>query len=248
MKKRTLLLLVGLLALFAVPASSQIRTYEGFRLDFRNAPPAPRIYFRTAPQIRYESRSRVYVVQNVDRWGVDMFRTGNFWYMTRDGYWYRATGYRGPWRAVHPRSVPARIYTVPMAHWNYHPNSDRYAYDEGLDDRPTYYGYFIDVDNAPAAPRVYFRGQPDVLYVPETGAYVMANTDFDFDMFRYGDYWYVADNGYWYRGTSYRGPFVVIDARSVPEAIYDIPDRHWKHRPMRDDDRRWGYERERRSG
>ena len=70
MKRCTLLLLMGLLALFAVPAWSQTRTYEGFRMDYRNAPPAPRIYFRNAPQIRYEPQSRVYVVTNVDRYGV----------------------------------------------------------------------------------------------------------------------------------------------------------------------------------
>lgn len=246
MKKRTLLLLVGLLALYAVPAWSQRRTYDGFRLDYRNAPPAPRIYFRQPPQIRYEPQSRVYVVMNVDRYGVDMFRTGSHWFMTRDGYWYRAASYRGPWRVVNPRSVPERVYAVPMAEWNYHPRGERYAYDDQSNGRRTYYGYSIDVDNAPAAPRIYFRGQPDILYVPETGSYVV-ESDFDFDMFRYGDYWYVSENGYWYRSVNPRGPFVAIDPRSVPEAIYDTPDRHWKHRPMRDD-RRWGDVRERRSG
>jgi len=250
MKRSTLLLLMGLLALFAVPAWSQNRTDEGFRYDYRNAPPAPRIYFRNAPRIRYEPQSRVYVVMNVERYGVDMFRTGQYWYMTRDGYWYRATNYRGPWRSISPRWVPERIYAVPTASWNDHPRSDRYAYDQGDqfgDDRRTYNGYFIDVDNAPAPPRVYLRSQPDVMYVPESGTYVIANPDFDLDMFRYGDYWYVTDSGYWYRGTSFRGPFTAIDARSVPPAVYDTPDRHWKHRPMRDDDQRWN-SRGRRSG
>jgi len=50
MKRSTLLLLMGLLALFAVPAWSQNRTDEGFRYDYRNAPPAP---FRGLRHDRY---------------------------------------------------------------------------------------------------------------------------------------------------------------------------------------------------
>jgi hypothetical protein len=255
MNRRSVLLLAGLLALVAAPAWSQNRTSEGFWVSHRNAPPAPRIYFRQPPQIRYEPESRVYVVQNVERYGVDMFRTGSYWYMTRDGYWYRATSYRGPWRAVNPRWVPERVYNVPMAYWHFHPRGESYAYgndqyDNGYERnaRNTYYGYMIDVTNAPAPPHIYFRGQPDVLYVQETGAYVVDNPDIDLDMFRYGDYWYVSEGGYWYRSVNPRGPFVAIDARTVPEAVYDTPDRHWKHRPMREDrwDDRWN--RGRRSG
>lgn len=250
MNKRALLL-VGLLALVSAPAWSQSRTYVGFELNYRNAPPPPRIYFRQAPRTRYISSNRVYVVTGVDRYGVDMFRYGRFWYMTRDGYWYRSRNYRGPFYAISPRMVPDRIYAVPMTWWHYHPRGDwrdrdRYGYrdddryddryDRGAgyydDDRDTYFGFRVDVTNAPSAPRVWFRGQPDAMYVPETGVYVVQ--DADYDMFRYGDYWYVANDGYWYRASDYRGPFVVISARSVPRAIYDTPDRNWKNRPMRD--------------
>jgi hypothetical protein len=265
MNKRALLL-IGLLALLAAPSWGQTRTYHGFQLNWRTAPPPPRIYFSEEPRVRYMSQSRVYVVTNVDRYGVDMFRYGRFWYMTRDGYWYRARGYRGPFYAIDPRDVPDRIYAVPTAWWRHRPSGwrDRYAYRErdyrdrygyrdrdyenragyNDEDRDTYLGFRVDVTDAPAPPRLYFRGQPDAMYVPETGVYVVEDTDID--MFRYGDYWYVADNGYWYRGTSYRGPFVVISARSVPASIYDTPDRHWKQPPMRDDnDRRWNGSRSR---
>jgi hypothetical protein len=251
--KRALLLL-GVVGVLAAPAWSQDRTYYGFQLSYRSAPPAPRIYFRQAPQVRYEPRSRVYVVLNVDRYGVDMFRYGRFWYMTRDGYWYRASNYRGPFRVIDPRDVPRGIYSVPVAQWHHHPRGgwrdrdardrdarDRDAYDARTDRRDyenTYFGFHVDVSNAPAAPRVFFREQPDAMYVPETGAYVVRNSDYD--MFRYGDSWYLSQDGYWYRSGSYRGPFVVIDARSVPRSIYDTPDRHWRHRPMRDDDDRRG--------
>jgi hypothetical protein len=259
MRQRALLCMLGLLALVSAPAWSQSRTYFGFELDYRNAPPPPRIYFRQAPRTRYVSSSQVYVVTDVDRYGVDMFRYGGYWYVTRDGYWYRSRNYRGPFYAVSARQVPDRVYSVPMVWWHHHPRGDwrasngdrnhdrgdsygrdRYGrdrYDRGAgysnNVRDTYFGFHLDVSNAPAPPRVWFRGQPDAMYVPETGVYVVQ--DADYDMFRYGDYWYVGQGGYWYRGDTYRGPFVAISARSVPSAIYDTPDRYWRDRPMRDD-------------
>jgi hypothetical protein len=193
--------------------------------------------------------------------------------MTRDGYWYRARNYRGPFRVIDPREVPRAIYYVPAQEWRHHPrggwprqgysndNRDNGGRDRGYDprndqgydrgndqgydrgnDQDTYFGFRMDVSNAPPPPRIYFRNDPDVVYVPESGAYVVVNSDYD--MFRYGDSWYVNQDGYWYRARSYRGPYVVVDARSVPEPIYQTPDRHWKHRPQRDDRQ----ERGRRSG
>src|SRR5689334_16948856 len=111
---RRALLLAGLLAALAAPAWAQSRTYFGFELSYRNAPPPPQVYFRDPPDVRYEPRSHVYVVQNADQYGVDMFRYGRYWYMTRGGYWYRARRYSGPFYAVDPRDVPNRIYYVPM--------------------------------------------------------------------------------------------------------------------------------------
>jgi hypothetical protein len=250
--KRTMLLL-GLLAGLAASASAQSRTYYGFQLNIGDAPPPPRVYFRQPPQVRFEPRSRVYVVANDVDYGVDLFRYGRFWYMTRDGYWYRARNYRGPYRVIDPRNVPRAIFYVPASEWRYRPreggprdrvghnDGDNGGRDRGYDnrndyDRDTYFGFHVDVSNAPPPPRIYWRNDPDVVYVPESGSYVVVNSDYD--MFRYGDYWYVSSaDGYWYRSRNYRGPFQVIDARSVPEAIYDTPDRHWKHRPMRGEGR-----------
>ena len=51
------------------------------------------------------------------------------------------------------------------------------------------------------------------------------------DCFRYGQYWFVYTNNYWYRGRSARGPFTVIDVRTVPRAVLYVPRKHWKYHP-----------------
>lgn len=120
----------------------------------------------------------------------------------------------------------------------------------------TYFGFQIGIGNAPPPPRVYFREPPDVVFVPETRVYVVQDDDYGVDMFRYGRFWYVTRGGYWYRARAYRGPFRVIDARYVPQAIYYVPAQHWKHHPRggwpgrkdRDRDRGWDRGRGRSSG
>jgi len=92
----------------------------------------------------------------------------------------------------------------------------------------TYFGFQIGVTNAPPPPRLYFREQPRIVFVPQTQVYVVQNVSYD--MFRYGRFWYVSQGGYWYRAPSYRGPFRVVDARYVPRPIYSVPANHWKHR------------------
>lgn len=94
----------------------------------------------------------------------------------------------------------------------------------------TYFGFQIGISNAPPPPRIYFREEPEVVFVPQSRVYVVEDPDADCDMFRYGRFWYVMEDGYWYRARSYRGPFRVVDARYVPRPIYYVPARHWKHR------------------
>lgn len=100
----------------------------------------------------------------------------------------------------------------------------------------TYFGFHIGINSAPPPPRVYFREEPRVIFVPETRVYVVR--DYHGDMFRYGRYWYVSHDGYWYRAKSHRGKFRVIDARHVPRAIYAVPGHHWK-------EKRWARDRDR---
>ena len=80
----------------------------------------------------------------------------------------------------------------------------------------TYFGFQIGITNAPP-PHVVFYEEPVVYAVP--GYSVYAVEDCPYDMFRYGRSWYVCDDGYWYRGYGYRGPYRAIDVRYVPPTV-----------------------------
>src|SRR5262245_14499685 len=93
-------------------------------------------------------------------------------------------------------------------------------------------GINVSIGNAPPPPVVIVREQPRCVVVPGSTVYVVEDEDeIPYDMFRYGVYWYVYNDDYWYRARSYRGPFVVVESRYVPRAIISVPARHWKHHP-----------------
>lgn len=79
------------------------------------------------------------------------------------------------------------------------------------------------------APMVVFEREPDVVLVPSTRVYYVGGLDYD--LFRYGQYWYINDGGYWYRARNYRGPFAQIGFKSVPRSIVVVPGRYHRH-PM----------------
>jgi hypothetical protein len=93
----------------------------------------------------------------------------------------------------------------------------------------TYFGFQITVGNAPPPPRFVHREEPRLVLVPSLDVYVVANDDYDSDVFRYGAFWYVCDGGYWYRARSYRGPYALINVRSVPTPIFYVPRERWRH-------------------
>jgi hypothetical protein len=94
-----------------------------------------------------------------------------------------------------------------------------------------YYGFEVGVTNAPPPPRIYFESRPAVVAQLPGGVYVVDVGGYDCDMFRYGGYWYVFQAGYWYRSGSYRGPYRVVDVRSVPSRVIGVPAKHWRHHP-----------------
>jgi hypothetical protein len=89
-------------------------------------------------------------------------------------------------------------------------------------------GWSVTIGNAPPPPVVVFQREPRVVVVPGSTVYVLED-DCDYDVFRYGVFWYVFNDGYWYRARSYRGPFKAVSARYVPSAIVNVPPRYWRH-------------------
>jgi hypothetical protein len=90
-------------------------------------------------------------------------------------------------------------------------------------------GVSINLGNAPPPPVVVVQRAPRTVWLPEERLYVVQDTDWDYDTFQVGSFWYSYDNGWWYRSRSWRGPYVAIDYRDVPVSVQRVPPGHWKH-------------------
>jgi hypothetical protein len=92
-------------------------------------------------------------------------------------------------------------------------------------------GISVSLSNAPPPPVIVVREEPRVVVVPGSSVYVVEDDRYSCDTFRYGVYWYLYNEGWWYRARSYAGPFRVVEARYVPRAIMTVPPQRWKHHP-----------------
>jgi hypothetical protein len=94
-------------------------------------------------------------------------------------------------------------------------------------------GFSIYVSNAPPPPRVIFERAPRFVLVPEDEVYVVDDPYCDYDVFRYGPWYYLYDEGYWYRSRSYGGPFLAIQIDYVPRPIFHVGSYgyYWRDRP-----------------
>jgi len=72
-----------------------------------------------------------------------------------------------------------------------------------------------------------FEQRPDVVMIPESRVYYVSNSDYD--VFRYGKFWYLCDDGVWFRARAMRGPFLHIAFSTVPRSVIYVPENHWKH-------------------
>ena len=88
------------------PARAQVDIHIGIPL-----PPLPRVVFETEPEVVVIPNTDVYNPPRNNDYGT--YRVGPFWYINRDGYWYRARGYRGEFRPVPYNRVPRQIVVVP---------------------------------------------------------------------------------------------------------------------------------------
>jgi len=73
-----------------------------------------------------------------------------------------------------------------------------------------------------------FSSRPNVVLIPSSRVYYAPSLNED--LYCYGDDWYYCDEGEWYMGSSYNGPFVQIAFTSVPYEIRTVPvsyRRHW---------------------
>jgi hypothetical protein len=87
----------------------------------------------------------------------------------------------------------------------------------------------INIHVGDRAPVGYFYSEPRGYLIPDYNVWYYQNSSYD--MYRYGNVWYMNDGGYWYSARSWRGPFVGIRFESVPSRIVRVPVRY--HRQTR---------------
>jgi hypothetical protein len=115
---RRLLALSALAIVLAAPAGAQPRTWVGFQVGIQAGSPPP---------IEWSGPPHVVVVRDVevvddDRCPDDVFVYHRAWWRMSNGWWYRGSSWRGPWRAVDVRVVPASVLYVPSNRWKHHPH------------------------------------------------------------------------------------------------------------------------------
>jgi len=95
-------------------------THMGFSVGVSNAPPPPRLYFRSEPRFRMTISSGVRVVEAPDT-DCDLFYYSGTYFMYSSGYWYRSRSYDGNYTLIEVRRVPRAVLDVPERHWRHHP-------------------------------------------------------------------------------------------------------------------------------
>jgi len=156
----------------------------------------------------------------------DILSYDNYYYVHRDGYWYRSSHQRGPWAIVHYDRLP---YKLRSHNWTEIRNYRDYEYRRHHSD------YWFDQSQ-----------RFDFIYVPELGFSVSIGSPWD--ILFYDNYYYAYRNGMWYRSSNYRGPWVSHNHSRMP---HNILRRNWgdirkyrdfeyrKHNDKRWDDRRF---------
>lgn len=87
--------------------------------------------------------------------------------------------------------------------------------------------FTLSIGDRYRGPDLGFYEEPNLVAVPG-GRGVYYVTDTDQDVYRHGNYWYLNHNGDWYRASDYRGPFVFVGYRSVPQSVYTVPSTYRK--------------------
>lgn len=59
-------------------------------------------------------------IQVVEDWDEEVFFTGGYYWVQRDGYWYRASSPRAAWVYVEPRRVPPGLVRIPPGHYRHY--------------------------------------------------------------------------------------------------------------------------------
>ena len=163
--------------------------------------------FVVEPQMSVIPNSHVYYIR--DRTNYDMYRFGSKWYIADQGNWFESDSWQGPFVAVSFSSVPHDIATVPADYRSSWVLTSDYEYGNDAE-APHHY-----------ADRT-FHHKPKMSRIPDTDVYFSREAS-DYDLYRYHDHYYLVDDGFWYKASSWTGPFARVKMHHVPGEVLSIP-------------------------
>jgi hypothetical protein len=67
--------------------------------------------------------------------------------------------------------------------------------------------------------------EPKMHVIPNTDVYYQRRAP-GYDLYRYADRWYLVDDGEWFEGTTWRGPFHAADIANLPEQVTILPEKY----------------------
>ncbi len=73
--------------------------------------------YQSEPPVEIVPETQIYYAPNPD---YDLYRYDGYWYVNRNGYWYRARSYRGPFGPIVYDRVPHAIIAIPGS-YHHHP-------------------------------------------------------------------------------------------------------------------------------
>lgn len=87
-------------------------------------------------------------------------------------------------------------------------------------------------------PPIVVETEPRVVLIPETDVYYAP--DVAANLYVVGGFWFYLHDGHWFRGRSYRGPWVFVEERHLPSGLRRIPPGFRRHAPDREERREHG--------
>jgi hypothetical protein len=89
--------------------------------------PPPRLVVPTPPSVYLIPGSYVYYAPDL---GAQIFFYSGYWYLMDDGYWFRASHYRGPWNYLSPSRVPVVFLHLPRDYYRVPPGQKLIPYGQ----------------------------------------------------------------------------------------------------------------------
>ena len=87
----------------------------------------PSIVVPAPPVMVPVPRTTVYFAPDVD---ADLYFSAGFWWTPKEGRWFRAKSYNGPWAFVEPRYVPGDVVRIPKGYRSDYARGERVPYGQ----------------------------------------------------------------------------------------------------------------------